>query len=61
MFEVSGKHAGCGGYFIHYVIREHHYNFLQCNGCFKYLGGEKTAKEVHRLMKIKVRPTIRRA
>lgn len=54
-------HRDCGGTFVQYHIREHHYSFLQCDRCLKLLGGEKTAELVHRLMRTKVKPTIRRA
>jgi hypothetical protein len=54
------KHANCGGYFIHWAIPEHHFNFLRCETCGHYLGGDKVAKQVVKLMRIKVTPTLQR-
>jgi len=55
------KHKDCGGRFTHYVIREHGYSFQRCDDCGHYFGGAIVAQKVSRLMRTKVRPTIRRA
>jgi len=33
---------------------------MKCDFCGRLIGGDKTQKEINRLMKIKVRPAIRR-
>jgi len=43
-----------------YVIREHGYSFVRCD-CGEYLGGDRTQRKVEKLMRIKVRPTVRPA
>lgn len=54
-------HRNCGGQFVQYRIPEHHYCFIRCERCSRYLGGDRTAKTVQALMDRKVRPHISRS
>ena len=52
---VEHKHV-----FEQFQIREHHYCFQRCE-CGAYRGGDRVKNEVNRLLRIKVRPQVRRA
>lgn len=55
------KHRNCPGHFEHWVIPEHHFSFQKCDHCGHVVGGDKTKREIERLMRTKVTPTMRRA
>jgi hypothetical protein len=55
------RHKDCKGHFIQWQIPEHHFCFMMCDWCNQVLGGEKVEHEIRRLMRTKVRPTMRRA